>query len=336
MWDGIYSPLRESISFYYENKNFEVRFPKIQSEYIMTNVNRRRFLKRTGVAGAGLAALGMGTGTVSADRYGIPIVSTRGHFDDDGNLTSGHTETGYDTTGDVPGVDTGCVDDLTVFIHGWHKTGGDPEQEAEDKFLSAKNNLDAAGYDGTLIGYSWDSDAGGGIDYGWGTAQDVAQKNGVKLAQFAVYLKYYCPNTTLRFTSHSLGAQVLLSSLRSLDVTSWWNDGGYEVYSTHMLGAATDNEAPTKEWMDTYNAITNQTTATFNYHNEEDDVLEWVYNTIEFDQALGETGYEDGNTPAPNYVEYDATSQVGDDHSNYLDTLGDEIVYHMNNVPSYV
>ncbi|WP_266076101.1 hypothetical protein [Haladaptatus caseinilyticus] len=300
----------------------------------MTNVNRRRFLKQTGVTATGLVALG--AGTVSAQRYGIPIVSTRGHFNDDGNLVASETQTSYDTTGDVPGVDTGCVNDLTVFIHGWHKKGDNPEQDAKDKFLSAKNNLEGAGYNGTVIGYSWDNDAGSGdADYGWGTAQDVAQKNGVKLAQFAVDLKYYCPNTTLRFVSHSLGAQVLLSSLRSLDVTTWWDNQGHEVYSTHLLGAAQDNEAPTQEWMDTYNAITNETTATFNYHSHEDDVLQWIYNSYEFDQALGETGYESGNTPAPNYNEFDATSQVGNDHSGYLDNLGDEIVYHMNNVPSY-
>ncbi|MFH5798157.1 hypothetical protein [Haladaptatus sp. CMAA 1911] len=300
----------------------------------MTNVNRRRFIEGSAATAVGLTILG--TGTASAERYGIPIVSTRGHFNDDGSLTAGHTRTGYDTTGDVPGVDTACVDELTVFIHGWHKSGDTPEQNAKDKFLSAKNNLEAAGYGGALVGYSWDNDAGGGADYGWGEAQTVAQNNGVKLAQFAVDLKYYCPNVTLRFASHSLGAQVLLSSLRSLDVTSWWTDRGYAVDSVHMLGAAQDNEAPTTEWMDTYNAISNQTTATFNYHNTADDVLQWVYNTIEFDQALGETGYEDGNTPAPNYVEYDATSQVGNDHSNYLDTLGDEMVYHMDNVPYYV
>ncbi|SIQ92384.1 Alpha/beta hydrolase of unknown function [Haladaptatus litoreus] len=301
----------------------------------MTNVNRRRFLKGAGGTAVGLTALGAGAGSASAQRYGIPIVSTRGHFNDDGNLVSGETQTSYDTTGDVPGVDTGCVNDLTVFIHGWHKKGDNPEQDARDKFLSAKNNLEAAGYNGTVIGYSWDNDAGGGADYGWGTAKDVAQQNGVKLAQFAVYLKYYCPNTTLRFACHSLGAQVMLSCLRSLDVTDWWNNNGHEVYSTHLLGAATDNEKPTTESMTTYNAITNQTAATFNYHSHDDSVLSWVYNTIEFDQALGETGYESGNTPAPNYNEFDVTSQVGSDHSGYLDNLGDDMVYHMNNVPYY-
>ncbi len=300
----------------------------------MINVNRRRFLKQTGITATGLATLGMGT--ANAERYGIPIVSTRGHFNDDGNLVSGESQTSYDTTGDVPGVDTSCVNDLTVFIHGWHKKGDNPDQGAKDKFLSAKSNLDGAGYDGTVIGYSWDNDVdSGSADFGWGTAQTVAQKNGVKLAQFAVDLKYNCPNTTLRFAGHSLGAQVLLSSLRSLDVTTWWDNQGHNVYSTHILGGATDNEKPTQEALDTYNAITNETTAMFNYHSHDDSVLSWVYNTIEFDQALGETGYESGNTPAPNYNEFDVTSQVGSDHSGYLDNLGDEIVYHMNNVPSY-
>ncbi|WP_458206218.1 twin-arginine translocation signal domain-containing protein [Haladaptatus sp. NG-SE-30] len=300
----------------------------------MTDVNRRRFLKQTGVAATGLGTLG--TGITSAERYGIPIVSTRGHFDDDGNRVSWETETSYDTTGDVPGVDVGCVDDLTVFIHGWHKKGDDPEQDAKEKFLDAKNSLENAGYTGTLIGYSWDNDAGSGDwDYGWGTAQEVAQQNGAKLAQFVLDYKLACPSSTLRFVSHSLGAQVVLSSLRNLDVNSTWDAYGYEVYSIHMLGAAQDNEAPTTEWSDTYYAIRNESTATFNYHSHEDDVLQWIYNSYEFDQALGETGYESGNTPAPNYNEFDVTSQVGDDHSGYLDNLGDEIVSHMNNVPAY-
>ncbi|RBI60989.1 hypothetical protein DMJ13_14740 [halophilic archaeon] len=301
----------------------------------MTDVNRRTFLHRTATAATGLATLGV-AGTAGAERYGIPIVSTRDHFDDDGTLVAGETATSYDTTGDVPGVDGGCVADVTVFVHGWHKKGDDPEQDAKDKFLDAKNSLEGAGYGGTLVGYSWDNDAGSGdADYGWSTAQTVAQKNGRKLAQFAVDFKYRCPDATLRFVSHSLGAQVVFSSLRSIDASSWWDDRGHEVYSTHTLGAAVDNEAPTRERADTYDAVTNETTATFNYHSHEDDVLQWIYNSYEFDQALGETGYEDGNTPAPNYTEFDATDQVGNDHSGYLDALGDEIVYHMRNVGAY-
>ena len=295
--------------------------------------NRRQFLKRSAVTTTGLAALVGSTGTAAASD--VPLLSTRGHFDDDGELKSGYGTFEYETSGDVPGVDTGCVGDLTVFIHGWHKKGDDAPQSAHDKISQAQSELTSAGYDGTVIGLTWDNDVGGGVDYGWGEAQNAAQGNGPKLAQFLVDYKYACPSSTVRLVSHSLGAQVLLSSLRSLN-GSWFTDNGHEVYSAHPLGAAQDNEAPTKEWPDTYDAVSNVVGGMFNYHSHEDDVLQWIYNTFEFDQALGETGYEDGNTPAPNYTEYDGTSQVGDNHSGYLTNLSDEVVYHMEHVSSYV
>ncbi|WP_368408105.1 DUF726 domain-containing protein [Halorussus pelagicus] len=298
-------------------------------------VRRRNLLKQSAVATTGVAALVGSSGSTAA--YDVPLVSTRDHFTDDGSLVSGETQLSYDTNGLVPGVDTGCAGDLTVFIHGWDKKSSesDTEQAAREKARLARDELTGSGYGGTVVGYTWDNDVGGGIDYGWGEAQDVAQKNGAKLSQFLVDLKHQCPNSTVRLASHSLGAQVLLSSLRSLN-GSWFTDNGHRVYSTHLLGAAQDNEAPTKESIDTYNAISNVVTAAFNYHSHEDDVLQWVYNTIEFDQALGETGYEEGNTPAPNYTESDSTSQVGTDHSGYLTNLSDEVVHHMAHVGSYV
>ena len=197
-------------------------------------------------------------------------------------------------------MDTGCVDDVTVFIHGWDKdSDDDAEQTAYGKIKHAGHGLYDDGYWGEVIGYTWDSEKGDGSDYGWNEAQEIAQRNGYKLAQFAVDSKYNCPDATLRFESHSPGAQVLLSCLRVLDDSSWWTDTGHQIESTHLLGAAQDNEAPTLEWPDTYYAIRDQTRASFNYYSEEDDILEWIYNTFEFDQALGETGAESGNTPAP-------------------------------------
>ena len=68
----------------------------------------------------------------------------------------------------------------------------------------------------------------------------------------------------------------------------------------------------------------------YNFHSEEDDTLEWIYNSYEWDQALGETGKESGNTAPSNYGDLDVTSQVGDDHSSYLQHCSDEIVYHMS------
>jgi hypothetical protein len=296
---------------------------------------RRQFLGQIGSVATGLAGLNVLSSPVEGATY-VPVISTRGHFNDSAQLTSGHTPTGYDTDGTVPGVDTSCAGDLLVFIHGWTKSGTDSEaaRSAEEKFEHADASLDGAGYSGTVAGYSWDNNKGGGFDLGWGEAKTIAQKNGSKLAQFCLDYKYLCGGT-LRLASHSLGAQVLFSALRSLDASSYWSDHGYRIESAHLFGAATDNETPTREDIDSYNAVINTTRATFNYYSQEDDILTWIYNTYEFDQALGETGAEDGNTPAPNYTDFNATAQVGNNHSGYLNATADEAVYHMNYIGNY-
>ncbi len=289
-------------------------------------MRRRTFIRRTGTVAASASVLGATAPAAASDV--VPTISTREHFEDDGSLAAGHTATGYDTDGDVPGVDTACAGDVTVFIHGWDKNSDDPEAAAHEKIAHAANELFGAGYWGTVVGYTWDNDAGGGADFGWGEAQTVAQNNGPKLAQFALDYKVICGGT-LRLVSHSLGAQVLFSALRTLDASAAWNDFGFRVDSVHLLGAAQDNEAPTTEWRATYDAVRTETVETVNYHSEADDVLQWIYNSFEFDQALGETGAEAGNTTSANYADFDATDQVGDDHSGYLTALSDEIVAHM-------
>ncbi|MWG33341.1 alpha/beta hydrolase [Halomarina oriensis] len=297
-----------------------------------SSISRRSFVRRTGTVAVGVGLLGATNGTASAQTV-PPYVSTRGHFDDDATLTSGHGTFDYDTVGTVPGVDGACADDLLVFVHGWKKKGGDSEaaQAARDKFAHAKATLEADGYDGTVVGYSWDNNKGGGWDYGWGTSKDIATQNGSKLAQFLLDCKYDCGGT-VRVACHSLGAEVMFSALQALDGSSYWNDRGWQVESAHVLGGAVNNERPTLEHGAGYDAVADQTRATFNYYSNDDSVLSWVYNTIEFDQALGETGTESGNTAPGNYTDYDGTAQVGTDHSGYLDSLTDEMVYHMDYV----
>jgi pimeloyl-ACP methyl ester carboxylesterase len=291
-------------------------------------MRRRSFLKTAAASTAGLATLGAGTATAAT--Y-VPYVSTRGHYDDEGNLTSGHTAYDYDTVGTVPGVDGGCSSDMTVMVHGWWKKGDASEAEAaaEDKFEHCDQQLDANGYWGDVVGYSWDNNVDSDAwDYGWGTAKEVATKNGAKLAQFLLDYKYNCGGT-VRLVAHSLGARVTFSALQTLDDSYYWDDYGYTIQSVHFIGAAVDNERPSLEHGDGYYAVANETDATYNYYSEEDDVLEWVYNSYEWDQALGETGKEDGNTAPGNYADFDATAQVGDDHSGYLDNVADEIVADM-------
>lgn len=300
------------------------RWPRRGTVQTMTNVNRRQLLKRTGSA-IGIATLGAaGTAGTATAHYDPSMVNTRDHLSEGCDLINGETKTSYDTDGTVPCVDTGCVSDLTVMVHGWNNTHDDAIAKADECAHSLYGN----GYDGEVIGFSWDSDKGD-----FGDAECIAQKNGPKLGNFLQDYKLL-GGDTLQVVSHSLGAQVLLSALRWLDSNSTWDDYGYELDSVHMLGAAVDNEAPTKEWPDTYYAIHNETTATFNYFSTEDDAMSW-YQAGSWDQPLDETGAEDGNTVSCNYTDYDATSQVGDCHSCYLDELGYEITYHMNHVGYY-
>jgi len=286
-------------------------------------MERRQFLTTTGVALTGTV---LGSATVAGASV-PPYVTTRGQFDDDGSLKAGYTATEYDTVGTIPGADGG-VDDLTVMIHGWSKNSDSPAADAEDRFAKTVERLQNAGYDGEVIGFSWDNDAGGGLDFGWTEAQAVAQANGPKLAQFA-YDWLRAGNGSIRFTSHSLGAQVLFSSLRAMDDSDAWNDAGYRVRTVHPFGAATDNEVPTDENPETFAAVSNQVGAAHNYYSQADDVLQYVYNTFEFDQALGETGTEAGNYPPANYTDHDRTDSVGDDHGTYLEHIAPALVGDM-------
>lgn len=287
-------------------------------------MQRREFLRTGTAAASGLVGTAAVSGTAAA-HYDSAMIRTRDHFNEDCELINGETKTSYDTDGTVPCVDEPAVDDLTVMIHGWNNTDDDAVAKTDDCAHALYGN----GYWGEVVGFSWDSDKGG-----WSDAKCIAKANGPKLGQFLLDYKYYCDGT-LRVVTHSLGVQVLFAALRWLDSHDTWDYYGYEVTSTHTLGAAQDNESPTKEWPDTYDAISNETTATLNYWNHEDDTLEYYFNTYEFDQALGETGKEEGNTAPCNYTDYDATSQVGDCHSCYLANLGDEMVYHMENLGDY-
>jgi len=292
-------------------------------------MKRRTFLKTTAASTAGIATLAPAP---AAGATSVQVVTTRGHYNDDGDLKDGYGTYEYETDGTVPGVDEDCVGDMTVMVHGWWKRGDseDATAAAEEKFEECDQELDGDGYWGEVVGYSWDNDVDSDAwDYGWSTAKEVADKNGYKLAQFLLDYKYYC-GSTVRLIGHSLGARVIFSALSILDDSSYWNDYGYSIQSVHFIGGAVDNEYPTKEYEPGYYGVRNQTDETYNYHSEDDDTLEWIYNSNEWDQALGETGKESGNTAPSNYADLEVTSQVGDDHSSYLQHCSYEIVGHMD------
>ena len=88
-------------------------------------------------------------------------------------------------------------------------------ESAPEIFDRLRLSLESVGYNFPVIGFSRDSDTIISSE-GWDYAKIIAKKNGPKLAQFILDLQDNCPQTKIRLVAHSLGARVVLSSLKSL------------------------------------------------------------------------------------------------------------------------
>ena len=280
----------------------------------VTEIDRRTLLRTasaTAVGGAGLAAT---TGSAAAgalkegecDKANAPNdfsrVSTRDHFDGDANLINGETTWSYDTEGSWDN----WGDDLVLLVHGWQSS--DEEDQDIDHGYEVELAVEQEGWSGETAVFTWDSDKGGGIDQGWGDAKAIAQKNGRKLANFTQwYSRTY--GADVRWICHSLGAEVGLFALQSLDDDyGYWN----EVKSVSFVGGAvSEDDVSTdagwwdKEWGD---HIEYACEDFHNYYAGDDEVLEWIYESWEWDGAVGSEGC-DGPEPY-NYTDHDVTSIV--------------------------
>ena len=285
----------------------------------MMDANRRQFLLRT-TATAG-AALGIASGSATADHGPTGYVSTRDHFDCDGNAL--RDLDAYDTH-DVPCFDRGCADELLVHVHGWKNKD---ETDAFDAFENASEYLHAAGYDGDVIGWWWDSDCD------WSTSKDNAWWNGKKLAHFVRDYRFLHGNDpTVRIMGHSLGVRVALSFAYYLEEhgVTW-----EAVRSMHLPGGAVPWDWPDHENLAA--GLTDAVGATFNYFNEDDSVLGWgAYKWAEAGgYALGKYGSENGGTC--NFHDHDVTDWWGSGHSfhDYISHCNGRIVADMHSVDEY-
>lgn len=284
-------------------------------------MRRRTFITASASTAATIGVVGQLSGSAAA--ASVPMVSTRDHFDDDGNLVSSHTPYDY-SADDIFG--SLADDDMTLMVHGWRSS----PSEAVEKAEKADTVLSDHGYDGTVVGYSWDSDKGGGADLGWGEAKTIAHKNGKKLANVMNYMKE-SNDCDLHLITHSLGVQVAFYALMNLRNWDGWQDNDRQVQSVHFLGAAQHDDSVTPLWGPyRFDAIQYETGITYNYHSQEDDILEWIFQNWEFEEALGETGAEEGEPTPDNYFDVDVTTYVGDDHRAYLDSVGGIVEYHMD------
>lgn len=251
-----------------------------------------------------------------------PIVSTRGHIEEtDGvnkvtsnpSLTLGHTDTDYDTTGNIPGLDNNSPKEIVIYVHGFNSD----ETEAVFGFNTLKKSLEKNDYLHPVIGFSWDSKTG---LFDFDDAKFIATLNGKKLGQFIFDFKCKNPDTAIHLVGHSLGTRVILNTLQTLYEDEQWSQckcGNGQITSVHVLGAAVDDDEVAKT--DGFgNAIENIVGEFHNKYSSEDDILSVLYVLEEGSQSLGEEGAQIGIDLPENYHQEDVTEEVGYDHSGYI------------------
>jgi len=283
----------------------------------VSRTNRRSFLRRSaaatvaGVLGvtatSGVAAAGDFKGSSAEDASApgdFPAVTTRGHFDSEANLINGETTYSYDKRGDFGPIGD---EELVIFVHGFNVD----DQSALDAAYECQLALEQNGYNGDVIGYSWDSDEGDSADLGWGDAKDIARENGEKLANYITNWNYYV-GEQINLIAHSLGARVAADAAES--IVADFNRSN-EIDTTVFVGGAIDDQEVGEE--DEYGAYLEiGANAVDNYYNNDDQVLDDAYRSREWDTAVGQYGIQNGANPPENYDDDDVTNVV-DKHGDY-------------------
>lgn len=145
----------------------------------------------------------------------VPRVSTRGYYD----LISGKTlkKNRYYLYPKKAFARLACPGELTIMIHGLRNDSAG----AAAKAVIARNRLRRLGYPHPVIGFSYDSNTTGAhlarhARRALAAGQKIAVKNGRNLSQFVEDFKEASPCTKIRLLGHSLGSQVILSTVENL------------------------------------------------------------------------------------------------------------------------
>ncbi len=147
---------------------------------------------------------------------------------------------------------------------------------AVKKALIAKNKLRRLGYVYPVIGYSYDSNTTGAhlissAKQALMVGQIIAKKNGRNLAIFIEDFKSVSPKTKIRLIGHSLGSQVILSTIERLG-KKIQNKGILE--GVYFFGASITADVPSSKKFGTLlqNIIRRKIV---NYYSPTDEVLFW-------------------------------------------------------------
>ena len=215
----------------------------------------------------------------------IPRISTRGYYD----LYNGATlkNNSYYTYPKNDFKKLVNSKEFSIMIHGLRNDNAG----AIAKVVLAKKQLRKLGYAYPVIGYSYDSNTTGAhlmkhAKRALAAGQKIAKKNGRNLGRFVEDFKLTSPKTKIRLMGHSLGSQVILSTLEYL-AKKKQNIGIVE--SVYLFGASITEDVPSsKKYGQILQTIVNSKIV--NHYAPTDEVLSWANNEKYVKGPLGLNG----------------------------------------------
>jgi triacylglycerol esterase/lipase EstA (alpha/beta hydrolase family) len=215
----------------------------------------------------------------------IPRISTRGYYDLSNGSTLKKNPYYFYPKKDFEKIINSK--ELTIMIHGLRNDNAG----AVAKAVIAKNKLRRLGYHYPVIGYSYDSNTTGAhliafAKHALDVGQMIAKKNGRNLATFIEDFKSISPKTKIRLIGHSLGTQVILSTVERLSKKTK-NTGIIE--SAYFFGASITSDVPSsKKYSSLFHRIIRGKLV--NYYSPTDEVLFWADKTKFVSGPLGLNG----------------------------------------------
>lgn len=149
----------------------------------------------------------------------IPRISTRGYYDLSTGVKS--KKNSYYLYPKKSFEKLNGKKELVIMIHGFRND----KHGAIEKVILAKRRLNQLGYVYPVIGFSYDSNTKGAHlkkyeAQALRVGQKIAKQNGYNLSQFIIDFKKKNPNTKIRLIGHSLGTEVISSTLKKLATSS--------------------------------------------------------------------------------------------------------------------
>ena len=215
----------------------------------------------------------------------IPRISTRGYYD----LSTGATlkNNSYFTYPKNEFKKLIDSKEITIMIHGLRNDNAG----AIAKVVLAKKQLRKLGYIHPVIGYSYDSNTTGAhlikhAKHALAVGQKIAKKNGKNLGKFIEDFKTASPKTKIRLMGHSLGSQVILSTVEYL-AKKKQNVGIVE--AAYIFGASITEDVPSsKKYGKLLQSVINSKIV--NHYAPKDEVLNWANNEKYVKGPLGLNG----------------------------------------------